>query len=210
VGPLLGGLLTAQWGWRSIFFATLPLGVVAVALIVWRLKGEWAEARGERFDLVGSAIYGLALIALMYGASLLPDLPGLALVGVGAAALLVSCAKAPDGLVARAFATRPLVAVGRSSYSLYLIHAPLLQLEWQYVLNPLQLGKLATYLLLIGVGIPVIVAVTYVFHLFCERPFMSVKQRRASEGEFADLPETRRPVSEEPVPVPVLGTAPAR
>ena len=68
------------------------VGLDAVAFHVPKLAldlgGEWAEARGERFDLVGSAIYGLALVVLMYGASLLPDLPGLGLIVVGAATLV--------------------------------------------------------------------------------------------------------------------------
>ena len=42
-----------------------------------------AEARGERFDFVGTAVYGAALAALMYGLSLLPKEPGPLLVGAG-------------------------------------------------------------------------------------------------------------------------------
>jgi EmrB/QacA subfamily drug resistance transporter len=89
VGPLLGGLLTAQWGWRSIFLATVPLGIVAVGLILWQLRGEWAEARGERFDLVGSALYALALVLGMYGVTLLPEQAGVGLLLAGAVGLLL-------------------------------------------------------------------------------------------------------------------------
>jgi EmrB/QacA subfamily drug resistance transporter len=83
VGPFLGGLLTAQWGWRSIFLATVPLGLIAIGLILWQLKGEWAEARGERFDVVGSALYSIALVAIMYGLSVLPAFRGAILAAVG-------------------------------------------------------------------------------------------------------------------------------
>ena len=67
LGPFLGGFLTQHFGWRSIFLATVPLGLISIALVLWKLKGEWAEAKGEKFDLPGSLIYGLAIVAVMYG-----------------------------------------------------------------------------------------------------------------------------------------------
>jgi EmrB/QacA subfamily drug resistance transporter len=69
VGPFLGGFLTKQFGWRSIFLVNVPLGLAVVTLISLNLRGEWAEAKGERFDLTGSIIYCLGLIAIMYGFS---------------------------------------------------------------------------------------------------------------------------------------------
>jgi EmrB/QacA subfamily drug resistance transporter len=71
-GPLIGGFLTQHLGWRSIFVATIPFGILVVALGLLKLKGEWAEARGEKFDLVGSVIYSVALVALIVGLSQLP------------------------------------------------------------------------------------------------------------------------------------------
>ncbi len=73
VGPFLGGFLTQRWGWRSVFLINVPLGALIVLCTLWQLKGEWAGARGERFDLAGSVLYALALSALMYGFSLLPS-----------------------------------------------------------------------------------------------------------------------------------------
>jgi EmrB/QacA subfamily drug resistance transporter len=69
VGPFLGGFLTLHFGWRSIFLVNVPLGLMLVGLVSLKLKGEWAEAKGEKFDLVGSIIYCLGLIAIMYGFS---------------------------------------------------------------------------------------------------------------------------------------------
>ena len=73
VGPTLGGFLTEHWGWRSIFLANVPLGLVIIAFVLWKLKGEWAATDGERFDLAGSILFSLSLVALMSGFSLLPD-----------------------------------------------------------------------------------------------------------------------------------------
>jgi EmrB/QacA subfamily drug resistance transporter len=85
LGPFLGGLLTQYFGWRSIFWVNVPLCLLIMALLFWKLKGEWAEARGEKFDIAGSIIYSLMLIAIMYGFTRLPDIVGVVLILVGAA-----------------------------------------------------------------------------------------------------------------------------
>ncbi|MDP2931805.1 MAG: MFS transporter [Chloroflexota bacterium] len=77
LGPFLGGLLTGHFGWRSIFLATVPIGLTIMVITWWKLKGEWGEAKGEKFDLSGSLIYGIAIIAIMYGFSLLPTPAGI-------------------------------------------------------------------------------------------------------------------------------------
>jgi len=83
LGPVLGGILTQHFGWRSIFFVNVLLGLIVIAVILWKLKGEWAEAKGERFDFVGSIIYSLALVALIYGFTLLPAMLGVWLIVAG-------------------------------------------------------------------------------------------------------------------------------
>jgi EmrB/QacA subfamily drug resistance transporter len=82
-GPILGGFLTQYFGWRSLFLFNIPICLIVIVLIFWRLKGEWAEARGEKFDWAGSIIYGLTLVAVMYGLSLLPNLAGAGLIFIG-------------------------------------------------------------------------------------------------------------------------------
>jgi EmrB/QacA subfamily drug resistance transporter len=79
-GPFLGGLLTQQLGWRSIFWVVVPLGAIVIAFTWLKLKGEWAEAKGERFDWPGATVFGLALAALMYGFSRLPAPSGVWLI----------------------------------------------------------------------------------------------------------------------------------
>jgi EmrB/QacA subfamily drug resistance transporter len=83
LGPVLGGLLTQQFGWRSIFLVNLPLGLIIIAFVLAMLKGEWAEAKGERFDLFGAAFYGLTLIGIMLGFSRLPQKTGFLLFATG-------------------------------------------------------------------------------------------------------------------------------
>lgn len=89
IGPSLGGLMTQYLGWRSIFFVNVPIGITTVALILWKLKGEWAECKGEKFDLIGSIIYGFSIVAVMYGFSILPDFKGGALIAAGLIGILI-------------------------------------------------------------------------------------------------------------------------
>lgn len=89
LGPTIGGVLTQQFGWRSVFLATVLLGVIAAGYIAWGLKGEWAEARGERFDLTGSLIYSAGLVALMLGLTRLPGKEGAVLLLAGLVGLAI-------------------------------------------------------------------------------------------------------------------------
>ncbi|MEW6669012.1 MAG: MFS transporter [Thermodesulfobacteriota bacterium] len=84
VGPFLGGILTHHLGWRSIFYLNVLLGVFVVVMILQRLKGEWAEARGEHLDLTGSILYALMLLLVMLGLSRLPSSTGAGLLVAGA------------------------------------------------------------------------------------------------------------------------------
>jgi EmrB/QacA subfamily drug resistance transporter len=88
-GPFLGGIMTQHFTWRSIFLAMVPLCLLILFLIYRRLKGEWAEARGEKFDLFGSLIYAVGIIGLIYGISLLPAMRSIGVILVGVAGLFV-------------------------------------------------------------------------------------------------------------------------
>jgi len=71
-GPPIGGLLTDAFGWRSIFWINLPLGLVSLFL-VWRYLrlGADSEAHPERrqarLDLTGAALLAAAVCALQVG-----------------------------------------------------------------------------------------------------------------------------------------------
>lgn len=77
LGPFLGGIMTQSLGWQSIFWINIPLGVLLLVLLFSLLKGEWAEAEGEKFDILGSLILSASLIALIMGMSSLPALKGI-------------------------------------------------------------------------------------------------------------------------------------
>lgn len=75
-GPIIGGLLTQYFGWRSIFVFLVPIGLISLYLIFRKMKPEWIESAGEKFDWKGSLIYGISMAAAMYGFSRLPSPAG--------------------------------------------------------------------------------------------------------------------------------------
>ena len=152
IGPFAGGLLTGHLGWRSLFVLVATLGLLAALLASWKLRGEWAEARGERLDLAGCALYAIALLALMVGFSRLPAAAGLRLVAGGIAGLAAFVAwelrsRAPL-LNLRLFSGNPAFTFSNLSalinYSATFAVGFLLSLYLQYAkgLSPQQAGAL--------------------------------------------------------------------
>jgi EmrB/QacA subfamily drug resistance transporter len=72
-GPTLAGVMITHMGWRWIFIAAVPIEIATLVLTLTRLKGEWAEARGEPFDWPGSLIYMIALFWLIFGTTRLNE-----------------------------------------------------------------------------------------------------------------------------------------
>lgn len=66
-GPVIGGTIVTNLGWRWLFFLIIPVQLSALLLTLTKLKGEWAEARGKRFDWIGSIIYSLSLSIMIIG-----------------------------------------------------------------------------------------------------------------------------------------------
>jgi EmrB/QacA subfamily drug resistance transporter len=87
IGPFVGGLLVDYLDWRGIFLVISPFLFFLLLLLIWGVKGEWAASRGEKFDYPGSIIYGLSLVALMYGFSLLPEVSGIIITAAGIAGI---------------------------------------------------------------------------------------------------------------------------
>ncbi len=99
LGPVLGGVMTQQLGWRSIFVVSGLLGL-GLTLVALRLPNDRRAARRASFDAAGAALLAATLVALMLGLSRVPRPAGAVLLAaavVGAAAFLARerRAKAP-------------------------------------------------------------------------------------------------------------------
>ncbi|WP_234834928.1 MFS transporter [Mycolicibacterium stellerae] len=82
--PALGGALAHAIGWRACFFA-VPV-VAAIGLVItWRFVPETVRA-SRRLDLVGLALFAVALLGIIFGTSRMEtgiDLVGLVSITVG-------------------------------------------------------------------------------------------------------------------------------
>jgi EmrB/QacA subfamily drug resistance transporter len=88
-GPFFGGIITQQLGWRFIFWLNLPMGLLLLSVIFFMLKGDWAESKGSKFDLIGSVVLGASLFATMYGFSKLPATYSIFLIALGLMGILI-------------------------------------------------------------------------------------------------------------------------
>ncbi|WP_447877365.1 MFS transporter [Serratia fonticola] len=92
LGPTLGGVLIAEFGWQSIFLINLPLGGVALFCVYRYLPQTDPQqvAKQGSFDFVGMALLGLTLalfsLAMTLGQGHFGSLNSLLLLGTAVAA----------------------------------------------------------------------------------------------------------------------------
>ncbi len=91
LGPVLGGTITHYWGWRWIFLFTVILGVIVVSMGRTYLQHEWKDAHGETFDLKGSIVYGISIIAMLLGTTQLPAAHGYISIASGIILFVLFC-----------------------------------------------------------------------------------------------------------------------
>jgi peptidoglycan/LPS O-acetylase OafA/YrhL len=115
------------------------------------------------------------------------------LAGLAAAALLIAVCRPGRSRLGSVLALRPLAYLGTFAFSTYLVHAPLLQLVWQFGLRPGAFSAEATFALLVVLGVPLVVVASRAFFHVCERPFLSTRQRVAAVEATARRPESRQP-----------------
>ena len=184
----------------TLHFVGLFVLGMAAAWLAASERSPWINFRNQIPWSLLMVVFGLCAAAL----SMSGDIDALAAfielpIGLFAACLLVAGSRPErSGRVRRILGARPLVFVGMFSFSVYLIHAPLLQAEWQYGLRPLHLGSRLSVALLMSIGVPLMLAAAYgFFHLF-ERRFMHPPQRANEPGS------AQRPAGGKAEPVSVV------
>lgn len=67
LGPVLGGILIERWGWTAVFWFSVPLGVLAVALALPLIPARAATRSDARLDWLGVGLSGAGLFCLTLG-----------------------------------------------------------------------------------------------------------------------------------------------
>jgi EmrB/QacA subfamily drug resistance transporter len=65
IGPAIGGFITESLGWRWIFWVNVPIGMIAIVLVLARLRESFGPAAG--LDITGLLITAVSALALVWG-----------------------------------------------------------------------------------------------------------------------------------------------
>ena len=74
LGPILGGVITDNLGWRVVFLVNVPVGIAAVALILYSLPNFKLDGVKKVIDYEGIITFALALSSLFLAVTLTGDL----------------------------------------------------------------------------------------------------------------------------------------
>ncbi|MBX3083010.1 MAG: acyltransferase [Anaerolineae bacterium] len=144
----------------------------------WRERIPWIPVSIVSFLLfIGSDVASKQVFVSRLGFDIKGSAPWLvdAFLGIAVVALLIHLTeqwktKEEKGLL-RILHLPPILKLGTFSYSLYLIHPPILTLVTLTAIR-LNLTSWPVYVFEVVVGVPVCIIGAYLFHLVFERPFM--------------------------------------
>ena len=64
-GPLIGGPMIDNFGWRSIFLINIPIGIIGLIMAYTFIKESVSEHKTVNFDWLGAITLGISLSALV-------------------------------------------------------------------------------------------------------------------------------------------------
>lgn len=67
LSPVICGFLVYNLGWRSMFYFVVPFLVLCIALMIWKIPGDWKTYEDDKIDKVGYLIYGIGILLFIYG-----------------------------------------------------------------------------------------------------------------------------------------------
>ena len=133
MGPVIGGLLVARWGWPAVFWFRAPIALTSLLLLrglPGRVEAAGEPSRAERFDIVGAVLLAFGLASLLLAINRLPRLADGDYLGLGvlaaASASLVGFVSweartAQPIIQIRLFRSARFALINLSSASMYLM-----------------------------------------------------------------------------------------
>ena len=89
LSPVICGFLVHNLGWRSMFYFVIPFLVLCIILMIFKIPQEWKTYEKDKIDKVGSMIYGIGILAFIYGFTTLTTQTGLIITVLGIVLLII-------------------------------------------------------------------------------------------------------------------------
>src|SRR5437660_5200196 len=67
IGPTLGGWITQNASWRWVFYVNLPIGIVAMLVLIFLMPTLRGKAKQVSIDYIGAALLVLGTVPLLLG-----------------------------------------------------------------------------------------------------------------------------------------------
>jgi peptidoglycan/LPS O-acetylase OafA/YrhL len=162
------------------FFFLFAEGMLAAEIVFSETEWNRQLRKNIPWTLLASILLMLAVpasgIRYMRGISwILSDV----LAGLSAMSILVAVLSFRNHPLNAILTWNPLVKIGCFSYSIYLIHMPLMQVFLQYVSHPLHLQPIFELVFILAIGVPSVILMSYLFFLSVEKPFLSQRAKQA-------------------------------
>lgn len=69
LGPTAGGWITQNSSWRWVFYVNLPIGAVALAVLIFLMPALRSKVKNARIDYIGALLLAVGVVPLMLGLS---------------------------------------------------------------------------------------------------------------------------------------------
>ncbi len=67
VGPIIGGIIIKYLSWQWIFWVNVPVAVISILLILWKMPSYPAQNKSAKMDFVGIVFLAGATTSMIYG-----------------------------------------------------------------------------------------------------------------------------------------------
>lgn len=140
-GPIIGGLLTARFGWHSVFFVNVP--VVLLSFLLEPPRRAEKNGRTATFDFIGSALLAVAVLLLVAAVEKAQLAFALGAV-VALAAFIARELRARDPVLDVRLFTRPAFAAGGAIVALQnlAMYSMIYMLPFLLARNPASTGRM--------------------------------------------------------------------
>jgi peptidoglycan/LPS O-acetylase OafA/YrhL len=202
VGGALGLTLGLAMRQQMEFGCPWYIGLFAMGMLAAIVNFDRSSEPAKYGHVSGSVtIFAIAMLALLI--KWVPDRLILCdfVAGIAASSFLIYATglvltgRAREMLIMRCLESRIAIGLGGISYSLYLVHFPLIALT-RWLLQNINAKPEASGLLMTVIVLPMIFVVTYAFHNLFERPFQNLPRER-NDAEINTTTHPSFPTSDE-------------